>query len=805
LIALYFLGGLLGRLGAFQQGDLALVWPPAGIALAALLLFGYRFLPGVFLGAVLFSMMDGKPIGFFTFATAIGNCTGALVSTYLLYRNDRFERSFERLKDSSSFAVLACLFGTTVNALFNVAGLALAGKLNEDQSWERLGGEFLLWWMPNVMGCLLIAPVLLSFSNFQFKRWSLARWGEASACTLALLISTGVAFESWYVYGVDRYPFAYLPFPFVVWASARFGVRGGTLATLLVSMAAVHSSLEQRGPFVSVNETQMLLLMGSYFGVLGVTSLFLGASSTERRKAMEEVSASRRRYRAVVEDQAESICRFDLLGRLTFVNEAFCRLHKTPAALLLGTSFLPQITAEDMEIPLRRLLELTPESPSISYDARIVQGDGSPGWEHCTVRAVFDEKGQMAEFQMVSQNITARKLAEEALRTSEERIKAIIVDGIITLDRSGRIISTNPAAERIFGYNDKELVGREFDTLLYAEDVGLYHSYMEILKSESTADLEFRGRRRDGTTFTLNVAISELIMARQTGFIIVARDMTKNREAEEQLRHAQKMQTIGHLAGGVAHDFNNLLSIIIGHAGLLKEKHLLPEAPMHSVNQIRRSAERGAKLTRQLLMFSRKEVTCKRRLELNETLLEMQKMLDRVVGENIALRYAPASEPLYVHADESMLDQVLVNLVVNARDAVGPKGALTIATGLRNFRRDELKGHEDCTPGDYAMFSVTDNGCGIPPEVLPRIFEPFFTTKDVGKGTGLGLSIVYGVIHQHKGFVVVRSKVNEGTTFECWIPLQPADAALPPSADSARQQAAMRAQRLSEISATLTV
>ena len=805
MIALYFMGGLLGRLGAFQQGDLALVWPPAGIALAALLLFGYRFLPGVFLGAVLFSTMDGKPLGFFTLSTAIGNCMGALVSAYLLFRNDRFERSFSRLKDATSFTVLACLFGTTVNALFNVGGLALAGQLHETQSWERLGGEFLLWWMPNAMGCLLIAPLLLSFSSLQPRRWSLARWGEAVACAAALLVSTGVAFESWYVYGVDRYPFAYLPFPFVVWASARFGVRGGTLATFLVSLAAIHSSLEQRGPFVSSTETQMLLLMGSYFGVLGVTSLFLGASSTERRKAMGEVSASRRRYRAVVEDQSDSICRFDLLGRLTFVNEAFCRLHKTPAVKLLGTSFLPQITAEDMEIPLRRLLELTPDNPSISYDARIVQADGSPGWEHCTVRAIFDEKGHMAEFQMVSQNITARKLAEEALRTSEERIKAIIVDGILTLDRTGRIVSTNPAAERIFGYTDKELVGREFDTLLYSEDVSLYHNYMEILKSESTADLEFRGRRRDGSTFTLNVAISELIMARQTGFIIVARDMTKNREAEEQLRHAQKMQTIGHLAGGVAHDFNNLLSIIIGHAGLLKEKHQLPEAPMHSVNQIRRSAERGAKLTRQLLMFSRKEVTCKRRLELNDTLLEMQKMLERVVGENIALTFVPTGQPLYVHADESMLDQVLVNLVVNARDAVGSKGALTIATGLRNFRRDELKGHEDCTPGDYAMFSVTDNGCGIPSDVLPRIFEPFFTTKDVGKGTGLGLSIVYGVIHQHKGFVTVRSKVDEGTTFECWIPLQLPDAVLPPSADSARQQAAMRAQRLSEISGTLTV
>jgi two-component system, cell cycle sensor histidine kinase and response regulator CckA len=169
-------------------------------------------------------------------------------------------------------------------------------------------------------------------------------------------------------------------------------------------------------------------------------------------------------------------------------------------------------------------------------------------------------------------------------------------------------------------------------------------------------------------------------------------------------------------------------------------------------------------------------VTRKQRLELNETVVEMQKMLDRVVGENIALTFAPCSQPLHVHADESMLDQVLLNLVVNARDAVGASGAITIATDSRCFQRDQLRGYEDCTPGDYVMFSVTDNGCGISPEILPRIFEPFFTTKDTGKGTGLGLSIVYGVIHQHKGFVTVRSKLNEGTTFECWLPAQPTEA-----------------------------
>ena len=774
LIAVYFLGGMLGRLGAFKHGDLALVWPPVGIALAALLLFGYRFLPGIFVGAMLFSMLDGRPLGFFTLGTALGNCVGAVVCTYLLRKSIGFQNRFDRVRDAAGFVILASLFGTTVNALFNVASLGIVGLIDR----EHLDEMFFLWWVPNALGCLIVTPLLLSWSHFKPQPWPARRWLEAVSCWSGLLISCAIAFQSWYAYGLNKYPLAYLPYPFMVWAALRFGVRGGSLASVIVSAAAIHGLLSQRGPFVASNETESLLLTGSYVGVMSVANLVLAAASNERRRATEAVVESERRYRAVIEDQTESICRFDRQGRLTFVNDAFCRNHHLARELLVGTSFLPQISAEDLEIPLRRLLELEPENPILRYDARSTRPDGSPGWEHCTTRAIFDDRARVVEFQMVSQDITRRKEMEEALRMSEERIKAITVDGILTLDKQGLILSANPATERIFGRSAEKLLGLDFCKLLHQDEIGKYNAYIDRVRTEHMADIELRGRRHDGTIFLMNLALSELIIGRRTGFMLVVRDVTQSREAEDQLRHAQKLDLVGHLAGGVAHDFNNILCIILGHAGLLTDRFQLPGGTQRYVTQITKAAERGAKLSRQLLMFSRREVTQKKKLDLNEMVSDLHKMLARVLGEHIDLIVQPAPAPVWIHADQTMLDQVLMNLAVNARDAMPKHGVLTIASTVRELGHQQLKMHPECRPGAYAVLTVSDTGGGIPPEVLPRIFDPFFTTKEVGQGTGLGLSIVYGIVKQHTGFIEVQTEVDRGTTFECFLPL-PAGAVSP--------------------------
>ncbi len=371
LIAVYFLAGWVGKRAAFMDGDVALVWPHAGIALAAVILFGYRFLPGVAIGAFLFSVMDGKPLGFFTFGTALGNCIGATICAYLLQKSVGFQSRMERTRDAVSFIALAALFGTTINALFNVASVYAGGQMD----WENLGSAFLVWWIPNAMGCLVVAPLLLTWSHFQIPRWSGKRAVELAVCAAGLVTATVFSFESWYAHGITQYPLAFLPYPFVVWAALRFGVRGATLSTLVVAAVSIHAVLGKRGPFVLDSEVQTLLLVGSYIAVVAIANLLLAASAAER-------SASELRYRAVVEDQTESICRFDRRGNLTFVNDAFCRSRGKSRRELMDTSFLPQVSTLDLEIPLATFLQLVPEDPLLTYDARVSTAQGL-GWEQC--------------------------------------------------------------------------------------------------------------------------------------------------------------------------------------------------------------------------------------------------------------------------------------------------------------------------------------------------------------------------------------------------------------------------------------
>ena len=283
LIALYFLGGLLGKETSFLSGTIALVWPPAGIALAAILLFGYRFWPGVALGAVLFSFMNGTPIGFFTLGTAIGNTMGAVVCVFLLKRFVAFENSMERIWDVIGYVGLACFLGTTVNALFCVVSLAYAGSV----TWDNLLAATLVWWVPNALAGLVVAPFIIAWAtpptlNFQFNSRALV---EAVVCGTGLVFGTLVSFDSWFVYGIQSYPLAYLPFPFLFWGALRFGQRGATTGTLLVSALAIYSLLHRRGPFVADREVNSLMLIGSYIGTLAITNLLLAAASAARRKA----------------------------------------------------------------------------------------------------------------------------------------------------------------------------------------------------------------------------------------------------------------------------------------------------------------------------------------------------------------------------------------------------------------------------------------------------------------------------------------------------------------------------------------
>ncbi len=263
-----------------------------------------------------------------------------------------------------------------------------------------------------------------------------------------------------------------------------------------------------------------------------------------------------------------------------------------------------------------------------------------------------------------------------------------------------------------------------------------------------------------------------------SGLVGVALDITVSKKAEEekskleeQLAHAQKMESVGRLAGGVAHDFNNMLGVILGHAEMAIENMDPAEALLRgNLEEIRKAAERSANLTRQLLAFARKQTVAPKVLDLNATVASMLKMLRRLVGEDVNLVWLPGAELYQVKVDPSQVDQILANLCVNARDAIDGVGRLTIETANSRFDDDYCAAHAEVVPGEYVKLAVTDDGCGMDKATQERIFEPFFTTKGVGKGTGLGLATVYGIVKQNNGFVSVTSEPHKGTTFEIWLP-----------------------------------
>ncbi len=634
LAAAYLVSGMLGRASSFMGGEVALVWPPAGIALAAVLLFGYRVWWGVLLGAWVFTFMRGSPFGFFTVATAVGNTVGALVCAYLLERFVAFQNSMERLKHAAGFILFACVLGTTVNALFNVLGLCYSGKL----PWDDLFSNVLIWWVPNAMGVLVVTPLILAWlcpGSFRSKPRMSA---EAICCGIGLIAGTCLSFNTWFVNGVQSYPMAYLPYPFMVWAALRFGQRGATTSTFIVAGCSIYELLHRRGPFWSGNDQTSLMLLGCYIGVVGVGNLLLAATAIEREIAVQDTGESEKRYRGVVEDQTDLVCRFRPDSRLVFVNQAFCRFHGKSREQLIGTSFFPTLTDQDREIPMQQFCALTPAEPIQAYDSKILLGNGKLVWQQCTVRALFDDAGQIKEFQGVIQDITRRKESEEALRLGEERFRAIlhsVVDGVIVLDTAGAVTLFNPAAERVFGRLAADVLNSPFLELLSPEDREKYDDYIERHLGENPPKvIEVSAVRSQGGPLPIDLAISEVVRGGVRMRIVIVRDISERKKLEEQYRQAQKMEAVGRLAGGIAHDFNNLMQAILGYSNLL-DRRLAPGDPNHeTVEHIQKSLAHATSLTGQLLAFSRKQVLKPKMVPLNKIVGEMNHLLQRGPGRN---------------------------------------------------------------------------------------------------------------------------------------------------------------------------
>ena len=380
----------------------------------------------------------------------------------------------------------------------------------------------------------------------------------------------------------------------------------------------------------------------------------------------------------------------------------------------------------------------------------------------------------VSRFTDLSWDISERKGASESLRESNERFAAAFNNApmMVTISNleDGTLLDVNQRFSDISGFGREEAIGKSSAAMGWLDPAD-WAEFIEIVNREGRAhDFEVKSHSKSGQQILCKCWGELITISGRQHLLTIALDVTEHRRIEQQFIQAQKMESVGRLAGGVAHDFNNMLSIIIGHAGLALMKADNTNPLHHHLEEIHDAANRSAEITRQLLTFARKQDVEPKILDLNDTVSGMLKMLRRLIGEDIDLEWNPGSETSKVKIDPSQLDQIMANLCVNARDAISGVGKIDIQTENITLDNSLLPDQPDKAPGNYVMLTVSDNGCGIENDVIQHIFEPFYTTKELGKGTGLGLATVFGIVQQNGGYVRVSSEPGHGTTFRIYLP-----------------------------------
>ena len=570
-------------------------------------------------------------------------------------------------------------------------------------------------------------------------------------------------------------------------------------SSLILTVLSISSimTLEARslGQAYAGSQTDRILALvggitavGNLFFIVGMRLL---RTIRQMVAAQQALSRSNEELASILKRTPDIIYRLDPEGRITFINEAVRRYGYDPLEML-GTAVFDYIHPADRDLARNRFDQRKGGgAPAKASEIRLLTSSGGERVAEYNVdRAVEEpvflllaeallESGTGTErfvgIQGIARDITDRKRAVEALRISEEKYSKVFhatPAGIsISSLEEGRFLDVNEAFERIHGYRHDEIVGRS------SLDVGLWVDPRErervvgfLKRNESAKDLEIHVRTKNRGLRTLRYSGQLIEIAGVSCILSTVEDITDQKRLESQLQQAQKLEAVGRLAGGIAHDFNNMLTVILGRAEMASGG-LAPANPLfEDIQEIRRAAERSSELTRELLTFARKQDVAPRPLNLNQAISERLGMLRRLIGENVALQWNPAPGLWHVKMDPVQIDRILVNLSVNARDAIGDIGTLTISTENKLLEGTLPQPEIGERPREWVLLTVTDTGTGMSEETVAHIFEPFFTTKETGKGTGMGLATVYGTVEHSGGWIEVQSELGKGTTFRIYLP-----------------------------------
>jgi hypothetical protein len=524
----------------------------------------------------------------------------------------------------------------------------------------------------------------------------------------------------------------------------------------------------------------------SFSGLTGLAAL-IGFLVYRIRKRAQEVERQhqqaeqaqrdqQRILRAVVDLAPIGIWLINAAGKPLFVNRAFSSAVGISEAKFLTVAHYAELfdaaTAKSCTTSDQAALQQS--APHVSYETLPFVDGQLHKLEIIKVR-LLDDKGVPTGVIGLSIDVTERDRVQAALQESEQRYRSLLAvsPDTIFIHRADKIAYINPAGERLFGARQPaELLQRASLDCFYPDTRPVIQTHLRSLlaRQKTSGIVEGKIVRLDGIAVDVEIAAAAFTDQGAPAIQFILRDITYRKKLEHELRQSQKMEAIGTLAGGIAHDFNNLLAVIQASAEMAQTEGDISPGAAEYLHQISDASTRAAALTQQLLTFSRKSQVILQPVDLNELISKLVKMLRRLIREDIELMCQYSSEPISLLADPAMLDQILLNLTVNARDAMPRGGQLTIRAERVEINADYKRSNPAARAGAFAKLTVTDNGTGIAPEHLARIFDPFFTTKDVGKGTGLGLATVHGIVEQHQGWIEVSSQLGSGTTFQVFLP-----------------------------------
>jgi PAS domain S-box-containing protein len=504
---------------------------------------------------------------------------------------------------------------------------------------------------------------------------------------------------------------------------------------------------------------------------------------TERKSAEQALIRSEERYRNLIERQGDGLAIVDSGEVFTFANKAADEIFGVKRGGLIGRGLKEFMSAETYEL-VRRQTDHRKKGNRSTYEVEITRADGERRYLLVTATPWMDGNGAYTGSFAIFRDDTERHLAEQAVRHNEEKYRAVVSQSaecifLLEID-SKKLLEANPALRRLLGYTEREMGELSVYDFVAHPKQDIDQRVETVATDRSYFLGERKYRRKDGSLVDVEVNASLVTYGGKKVLCVVSRDISERKQAEDalelsrqRLRQSQKLDSLGRLAGGVAHDFNNLMAGILGCSELLLQRTEEENPLRKQIVEIKESAERAAALTQQLLSFSRRKSMTTEALSVNDMVRGMMSLLNRLVAKGVMLDFRPDTDLHPVKADRGQLEQILLNLVLNAGDAMPAGGTVAISTANAALSDGEaLPPH--VLPGSFVSLSVADEGVGMSPEVCQRVFDPFFTTKEPGKGTGLGLSTVYGIVKQHKGWVTVDSEVGRGTELTVYLPARPA-------------------------------